>query len=564
MGLGKKISFSVFLVALALLLAEGALRLWGDFLIAKRRPDADAKLPGEIRVVSIGDSFTFGVGAAAESSYPAALEHRLQDKLKGHKVRCINLGVPGSNAREAMSVLRANGSSYQPDLILLLVGLGERAKPSDPERARRGGQVEGSLEKRQDHEISPVRLFQVLRMALSATGLHQAQANPHPPETTRRLAPAIKTRASELLKRAESLSLLPEAERAEAREKIIEDLEESGALESLQAWVQLQAGKILLLTGQGEDARLHFLRASEIAPRWREPALQLDRLASQGRNSDVPPEADARRLALELALREVPPDRPEETIDLGQKLLALDSCHWVAWGEVGMAARAIGDFSRAAEALEKACAMNASDPQCNCALAYALRGLAGPIPPEKPDPRLRRAVELLGDLADQDPLPAEYLVNLVEELWGLLANDLEGKRGLETALAQLKDKQGLVPGPLCDPDEMALSLRISQWLRLFAEQSGSGQWRLVFLTYPLLEPRDQFMLRETREINEGISLVAREKNVPLIDLEMLLRRAARKSPTVRLWTRDWHPTTEGYALMAEKMAEELVPLLPKE
>src|SRR6185436_4496340 len=54
-----------------------------------RGPEVGPKPAGGLRILAIGDSFTFGVGARQEETWPARLERRMRN------VQVLNAGAPG-------------------------------------------------------------------------------------------------------------------------------------------------------------------------------------------------------------------------------------------------------------------------------------------------------------------------------------------------------------------------------------------------------------------------------------------------------------------------------------
>jgi hypothetical protein len=134
-------------LVLIVLLAEGALRLWAttsdhnlmllskatgfrmtpgvyeNGLRANSLGFADeefqvVKRPGVPRIAALGDSFSVGVRVAYEDNYLTLLEQ----KLPG--VEVYNFGVSGTGPREYHALLSTVVWTYQPDLVLLPIFVG--------------------------------------------------------------------------------------------------------------------------------------------------------------------------------------------------------------------------------------------------------------------------------------------------------------------------------------------------------------------------------------------------------------------------------------------------------
>lgn len=72
-------------------------------------------------VLCLGDSFTFGVGAAAKDSYPAQLQRMLQGNgEKGFLI--INGGRLANTSSLLLENLRSDLDTYRPDLLVIMVG----------------------------------------------------------------------------------------------------------------------------------------------------------------------------------------------------------------------------------------------------------------------------------------------------------------------------------------------------------------------------------------------------------------------------------------------------------
>ena len=68
--------------------------------------------PETLRIVAVGDSFTFGQGVEAHEAFPANLERRLEGRV-------FNLGVPGYGLDQQLLMLESRGLRLRPDLILV-------------------------------------------------------------------------------------------------------------------------------------------------------------------------------------------------------------------------------------------------------------------------------------------------------------------------------------------------------------------------------------------------------------------------------------------------------------
>jgi hypothetical protein len=83
-----------------------------------RGPDLGPKAPGEIRILCLGDSTTYGQGVADEDTIPALLEAELAHRGRG--IRVVNAGVRGYGTREEVGLLAEIGPEVEPDRVVLL------------------------------------------------------------------------------------------------------------------------------------------------------------------------------------------------------------------------------------------------------------------------------------------------------------------------------------------------------------------------------------------------------------------------------------------------------------
>jgi lysophospholipase L1-like esterase len=87
-------------------------------------------LTGTARILVLGDSFAFGVGAEQEESYPARLEEIL--RKRGARVQVLNAGTPGYSVPDAVTWFQAHGKALDPDVVLLTVFTGNDLQDAAP------------------------------------------------------------------------------------------------------------------------------------------------------------------------------------------------------------------------------------------------------------------------------------------------------------------------------------------------------------------------------------------------------------------------------------------------
>ena len=168
-GLGRSLLFSAILILLCFGLIEGALRAYvyvfrspaerfdlatntfvllpgtyptpnPDPIVVNSRGFIGAEFedpppPGTLRIVTVGDSCTFGQGSL-RGTYPALLEERLQADADGRRYQVVNAAIQGMNSELALRRLESRVVPLHPDLVTIYIGWNDLMK-FDPE-----GQVE--------------------------------------------------------------------------------------------------------------------------------------------------------------------------------------------------------------------------------------------------------------------------------------------------------------------------------------------------------------------------------------------------------------------------------------
>jgi len=93
---------------------------------------------GPLRILAIGSSSTWGVGASSRrKTYPAQLRAILEGTLKGTEAQITNRGVSGEVAATTADRLRTEVALDRPDVVLWQLGTNDalaRVRPADFER----------------------------------------------------------------------------------------------------------------------------------------------------------------------------------------------------------------------------------------------------------------------------------------------------------------------------------------------------------------------------------------------------------------------------------------------
>ncbi|MDJ0867404.1 MAG: GDSL-type esterase/lipase family protein [Myxococcota bacterium] len=83
-----------------------------------RSPEVEPKQPGELRILSLGESGTFGIGVDDDQTYSARLEAVLRERLPDRRVTVLNAGVPAWSSFQSRLYLEVRGLALEPDVVL--------------------------------------------------------------------------------------------------------------------------------------------------------------------------------------------------------------------------------------------------------------------------------------------------------------------------------------------------------------------------------------------------------------------------------------------------------------
>ena len=82
-------------------------------------------LTGDVRVLALGDSNTYGLYLPPEEAYPAQLEKQWNSLHSDMPIEMINLGYPGTNSFRLLANLPDILDTFKPNLVLLMIGFND-------------------------------------------------------------------------------------------------------------------------------------------------------------------------------------------------------------------------------------------------------------------------------------------------------------------------------------------------------------------------------------------------------------------------------------------------------
>jgi lysophospholipase L1-like esterase len=132
---------------------------------------------GNVRILALGDSTTFGLGVDDHHTWPAQLRDMLEDLNLG--VDITNAGVPGYTAFQGVRMLEQHGLLLNPDIVVATFGFNDSdswSLDSDTETARKLSIRQWELRLMRSRFYSTFRRW--FRSMLDETGVSKAAASP--------------------------------------------------------------------------------------------------------------------------------------------------------------------------------------------------------------------------------------------------------------------------------------------------------------------------------------------------------------------------------------------------
>ena len=136
-------------------------RDWTVNSLSLRGAEVSEKRSGEYRILSLGESTTFGWHVAEDETYSSLLDRSLG--ALGRDIRVINAGVAGYTLFQGVTYLEHRGLRLEPDLVMVYFGINDFLKVAF--RAERDVLVDLANAGLTDRELFARRQRPIARMA---------------------------------------------------------------------------------------------------------------------------------------------------------------------------------------------------------------------------------------------------------------------------------------------------------------------------------------------------------------------------------------------------------------
>lgn len=155
--LGRGAAFVVLLLVAAELLLRVASLFAHDKSGSGWRPGA------RVHVLAVGDSHTYGGTVGADETYPAQLQHFLDEARPG-AYSVLNLGIPSMNTAQLRNRFAVNLARWNPDVVIVWCGVNNAWNAAETHAAGVGRRV--------DAVALHSKVYKLLRVALNDRGLN--------------------------------------------------------------------------------------------------------------------------------------------------------------------------------------------------------------------------------------------------------------------------------------------------------------------------------------------------------------------------------------------------------
>lgn len=122
-SLPKRLALAILIGSVVAVVTLEAVLQAGALIVgaAGRGPTA-GWLTGNVRILALGDSNTYGVLLPEEQSFPAQFEALWNAEVGAPKIEVLNLGYPGTNSSVLLRNLPGLLDTFQPDVVFVMIG----------------------------------------------------------------------------------------------------------------------------------------------------------------------------------------------------------------------------------------------------------------------------------------------------------------------------------------------------------------------------------------------------------------------------------------------------------
>jgi lysophospholipase L1-like esterase len=122
----KRLAMLPALVLVYALVAEAGLQIAAFFVQRSTRAQMPvAWVTGNVRILCLGDSNTYGLWVDRSQAYPQQLEALWNQRVETPKLEVLNLGFPGTNSSRVVRELPGMLETLDPDVVIVMVGVND-------------------------------------------------------------------------------------------------------------------------------------------------------------------------------------------------------------------------------------------------------------------------------------------------------------------------------------------------------------------------------------------------------------------------------------------------------
>lgn len=120
----------------------------------------------KIRILCLGDSFSFGVGASKGYSYPEQLERMLNKNIPQLKFIVYNGAIPGYNSSQLSKHFEEFTQKFNPDIVVITIGINNKNIPLESNYFLFTNNGIKNLMYKLDYFLSRLRSYKLLKFVI--------------------------------------------------------------------------------------------------------------------------------------------------------------------------------------------------------------------------------------------------------------------------------------------------------------------------------------------------------------------------------------------------------------